>query len=136
MKTVYLVVGCPGSGKTWVCEQLRDKFHYVPHDAYDEKVYPQILHAATRDMEPVLGEIPFGLSKIHQSLSHHGVRVVPVFIIENEQTLQDRYRQREGRDIITGHLTRQKTYAQRARELGAFCGTAKEVLEHLKGAVS
>ena len=34
MKTVYLVVGVPASGKSWVCEQLKDKFEYVHHDGF------------------------------------------------------------------------------------------------------
>ena len=131
MKTVFLVVGVPGSGKTWVCKQLAHKFAYVPHDDHDEREYPEVLFAETSETKPVLGEIPFGLSKIHAELVAKGAHVVPVFILEDESTLKRRYQTREGKPILAGHLSRQKTYRVRASELGAFTGTAAEVLSFL-----
>lgn len=128
--TVVLVVGSPCAGKTTVCEKAAAKFFHVPHDAYDEQVYPSALAASVSGI-PVLGEIPFGLSKIQGALEARGIRVIPVFIYEQEPILRDRYRRRENREIPPGHLKRQETYRERARTLGAFLGTADQVLEHL-----
>jgi ATP-dependent Lon protease len=136
-KIIYLVVGCPGVGKTWVCKQLEGKFLYVAHDDHpDEGLYTNFLAAAAEGEKPVVGEIPFGLSKIQAALEESGIHVIPVFILEREKTIEARYWMREKREIPKGHLTRQKTYAARARELSAFAGTAEEVLAHLKGVVS
>lgn len=136
MRTIYLIVGCPGSGKTTIGEKLQDKFHFVRHDDFmhDEPAYARSLWETTRvaPEKPVLGEIPFGLSKIQEDLESRDVKVVPVFIIENPLVIAKRYLEREGKQIPPGHLTRQKTYAQRAAQLKAFSGTAAEVLEHLR----
>ncbi len=41
---IYLVCGVPGSGKTWVCKQLTDKFQYVAHDDYPVAQYSSALY--------------------------------------------------------------------------------------------
>lgn len=135
---IYLVVGCPGAGKSWICEQLMHKFEYVHHDGYighidQPQIYVQaILLAAKSTTKPILAEAPFSISQIKNPLEKNGLTVIPVFIQEHPSVIAARYRKREGKDIIVGHLTRQKTYAERARELRAFSGTSEEVLQHLK----
>ena len=40
-KKVYILVGAPGSGKTWVANQIRDRYTYVSHDLYkNNQDYP------------------------------------------------------------------------------------------------
>lgn len=137
METVYLVVGTPGSGKTWVCEQLEDKFNYCPHDDYldGEDMYIDAIVALTAmGMGPVLGEAPFSVSKFKSRLEgEFGFKLVIVFIIEDPKVVAERYYRREGKEIPKGHLTRINTYKQRAIEYGAFLGTSQEVLSHLQG---
>lgn len=130
---VYLVVGVPCAGKSWVCEQLTGQYEYVPHDEYIGQSYvvgiAERMRTATK---PLLIETPFSMSQIVGPLERAGVVVTPVFIIENHKTLEDRYQAREGKPIISGHLTRQQTYAERAQETGAFFGTSRDVLRHLQ----
>lgn len=136
MQKVFLVVGCPGSGKTWVCEQLTEKFHFVPHDDYldanGRDYVPALVQAARQATMPVLAEAPFSVSQILDPLDDYGIEVVPVFILEDEAVLKERYHAREGKEIPKGHLTRQRTYESRARELDAFSGTSEEVLQFLE----
>lgn len=136
MQTVYLVIGCPGSGKTWVCEQLKHKYHYVSHDENIKHDYvKEVLAATYKSDRPVLIETPFSISQIKDPLETKGIKVVPVFIQESTAVLSGRYRERESKPIPTGHLTRQQTYLSRAREWGSFTGTSTQVLEHLKGLI-
>lgn len=140
MSTVYLVVGVPGSGKTWVCSQLTEKFHHVSHDAHigdkDSTSYVNAIIAngkiATR---PILAEAPFSISQIKDPLEKAGLKVVPVFIIEPEDLLGARYIGREGKPIPRGHLTRQVTYQLRAKEWKSFTGGSSQVLAHLQRSV-
>lgn len=136
VQPVYLVVGCPGSGKSWVCDQLKDQFHYVHHDLYMDMTGPvyvhEIIKAATTSDKPVLAEAPFSISKTKDPLEAHGIKVIPVFIAEDPEVITDRYKNREKKPIPKGHLTRQNTYAQRAKLWKAFSGTSSEVLAHLK----
>lgn len=136
LEPVYLVIGCPGSGKSWVCDQLQDDFHYVHHDLYIDMTGPvyvaEIIKAAVSADKPVLAEAPFSVSQTKDPLETMGIEVVPVFISEEPHIISERYQARENKPIPRGHLTRQNTYAQRAQNWGAFSGTSAEVLAHLK----
>lgn len=60
MQTVYLICGVPGSGKTWVCEHLKDKFNYIPHDEYLKDHARVICEAAKVVKRSIITECPFG----------------------------------------------------------------------------
>lgn len=132
MKNVIAVVGCPGSGKSWVCNQLKDKYHHLPHDNFIGLDYVKAILDAESPKE-LLIEMPFSISKIKEPLEKAGVKVITIFIIEPHKVLEERYAARDGKVIPKGHLTRQATYEQRANESKSFKGTSAEVLEHLKG---
>lgn len=131
---IYLVIGTPGSGKSWVCNQLKDKFEYIPHDSYPKLMEYLNLAKSLADngADPVLIETPFSVSMILGPLDKAGYDVTPVFILEDEETVSNRYEARENRPIPEGHLTRIQTYRERAHELQAFSGTSEEVLNYLK----
>jgi hypothetical protein len=141
-KNIFILVGAPGSGKTWVARQVVDKFTYVPHDTYGlagNKAYVKsIATQATNSDKPIVCDTPFSLSEIKEPLSHLGLNVKPVFIIESPETTQSRYEARYrteglGQPVMPkGHLTRIETYKQRARELQAPSGTSSEMLDYMK----
>lgn len=139
---IYLVVGTPGSGKTWVCKQLGDKYDHLAHDDYsDSKRYVKdAMHnvdynAINSIHKPTLIETPFSVSQVMEPIEAKGYTVIPVFIIESPDTTAKRYEEREYKPIPQGHLTRIETYRQRAKELKAFSGTSEQVLAYLKGKV-
>lgn len=133
MKTLYILVGSPGSGKTWVMNQLEEQYRVIPHDAHIDKDYlGAILSTLVNSGKPVLIETPFSMSKIVGPLEETGYRVEPVFIIEDNDTYVARYFAREGKEPPKGHLTRTQTYLQRARDGDHFYGTSSEVLAHLR----
>lgn len=143
-KKVYLVVGVPGSGKSWVANQLKDKFTYVHHDGFighinhPEVYVKEITKAASTSDKPILAEAPFSISQIKDPLEKEGLSVEPVFILEDPRTLKQRYetdKNRDGKPLPKGHLTRMETYRSRAKEWGAFSGNSTQVLEHLKNKV-
>lgn len=131
---VTLLVGVPGSGKSTVCEQLDHIYTYVPHDDYKGNSSGHketILRAAINGDKPVLTETPFSISDMKDPLESCGLTVRTVFILEDPKVLAARYKDREGKEIPKGHLTRQETYRKRAEESNSFAGTAKDVLEYL-----
>lgn len=131
-----MVVGCPGSGKSYVCDKLTDKFNYVRNDDHitpGSKPYVDaILEAADESKKPLLIEAPFSISQVKEPLEKKGFDVECVYIIEDHRVIADRYKKRDSKEIPKGHLTRQNTYLQRAKNSKAFTGTSDEVLEHLK----
>lgn len=132
---IYLVIGCPGSGKSWVCEQLRDQYEYVPHDSYLNNALhiEATVRAAKTATKPLLIETPFSVSQIKDPLEK-GFRVVPVFIQEHHEVIRKRYKERGSGDLPAGHLARQLTYRQRAQLWQSFQGTSQQVLEYLRNA--
>lgn len=132
---IYLLVGTPGSGKTWVATQLRSKFSHLAHDNFPRTgdYLEATKKTAAESSKPVLIETPFSVSQIIGPLKDSGFDVTPLFIIESEVTTKNRYAAREGKPIPAGHLTRIKTYIDRAKELGALSGTSDEILNHLRG---
>lgn len=141
MKEVYLIVGVPGSGKSWVAKQVSDKFTYVHHDGFIGHInHPEVYVKAIKDAaktakKPILAEAPFSISQIKDPLEEAGFDVKPVFILEDPDILKTRYETdptRDGKPLPKGHLTRMKTYEERAKLWGAFSGTSSEVLEFLK----
>lgn len=140
---IYIIVGTPGSGKTWVCNQLEDKFRVAHHDEHhlggfkgfggEDGYVKELARLARLGDRPVLGETPFSLSKIMEPLLAMGFDVRPVFILESEVVTRERYLSRMGKRIPQGHLTRIRTYRLRAKELKAPSGTSREILDYLKG---
>lgn len=134
---IYLVCGCPGSGKSWACTQLTDKFEYVHHDGYIYLKQPgayvkAILERAATATRPLLCEAPFSVSETQAPLEAAGYKVIPIFIVEQPEVVAARYMKRENKPIPKGHLTRMQTYLKRAIEGGHYYGGSSQVLEYLK----
>lgn len=135
---VFLLVGVPGSGKSWVSNQLHQKYEYIPNDHYlghpnQQAAYlAAIVAASKRAIKPLLIEAPFSVSQIQEPLEKHGLKIIPVVISEKPEVVSQRYLEREKKAIPQGHLTRMRTYEERAKERGWFKGTSQEVLAHLK----
>lgn len=94
-KKAYMVVGCPGSGKTWVTSQCKDKFCFIHHDLYigmaGDTYVKEILKAAEGADKPLLIEAPFSISQIKEPLERAGLEIIPVFIQELPLTIRTRY---------------------------------------------
>lgn len=154
MNTVYLVCGVSGSGKSWACRQAAHKFSYVPHDRCwthpnakpdagdDPKWGPLgsknihvdvVTEVAKSAKKPVLTECPFAERQIKEQLEAKGLKVIPVFVIEEPEVVANRYQRREGKPLPKAAFTRAASIIDRAREWRGFYGTSTEVLEHLRG---
>lgn len=134
---VYLLAGSPASGKSWVCEQLKQKFVYIPHDHYLDdftKYLQTIKESARHGIKPVLTEAPFSVSKTQEPLEVAKLKVVNVYIVEDPKILSERYEKDRKEQIPKGHLTRQNTYLERAKLQRAFVGNSNQVLEYLRNA--
>jgi hypothetical protein len=132
---VYLVVGVPGCGKSWVCNQLKEHFNYVPHDQHYNGHPRAIMEAAKTSKKHVLADCPFAERPLRDQLAKEHIEVIPVFIVEAPEVVKVRYESRAkplpGRAIPKGFMTRAKSIGARADEWKAFKGTSDEVLRHL-----
>lgn len=129
---IFLVVGVPGSGKTWVCARAGDKFEFISHDDNQPDYVGAILESAKTSSKPLLIEAPFSISQIMDPLVSAGHEVTPLVIIEPAVVVSDRYQARCGKAIPKGHLTRMQTYLGRAAERGWFYGSSDDILARLR----
>jgi len=58
---VKLLVGVPGSGKSWIVDRVGGGYNHVRHDDYDVRDYADALIRAADDRE-ILAEAPFPTS--------------------------------------------------------------------------
>jgi gluconate kinase len=130
---VYLICGVPGSGKTWVASQLAERFAYVPHDDFIGGDLAAELAARARDGDgPFVTECPFGERELREQLEAEGFKVRPYFIVEPVQVVQKRYKQRTGKELPKGSVTRLASISKRVAEWNVPSGTSEEVLAMLK----
>lgn len=131
--TVYLVCGVSGSGKTWVCKQLANKFTYVPHDEHFKDHVAAVFRAGLKSDKPVITEVPFAERDAKTKLEYLGCNVIPIFVVETPETVRKRYFQREGKEPQKAALTRAVSITERAKEWKTPMGTSSEVLKYLQG---
>lgn len=129
---IYMVCGVPGSGKTWVCSQLLDKFEYIQHDKYT-KALPEVLKFTCKNSaKPIITDCPFGERKLKESIELLGMEVIPVFIVEDPDLVKSRYETRDKKPFPKSGYTRRSTIVERAKEWNAVYGTSEFILEYLK----
>jgi hypothetical protein len=130
--TVYLLIGAPAAGKSWVASHLLDKFDYVSYDANPKKEHINLLK--TPSNKPKLYDPTFKISTIIRRHSDE-FNFVLVSIYEEEQTLRDRIAIRGGKWTET-ILKRNEVAKKRYQKYGAngFIGTSEEVLIFLRNA--
>jgi len=124
---LYIVAGCSGSGKSWVCKQLTDKFEYISYDSNRKKNYLDLLLRPSD--KPKLYDMPIRIStflKLHSDKFD----ITVVFILEQDEVVKQRIEARGG--VWTKYISRRnRIMARRAAKYGAFSGTSQEVLDHL-----
>jgi len=127
LPSLYILSGAAGSGKSWVANQLTDKFNYVSYDSVPKKDHLTLLKESKI---PSLYDINTGVStftrRYGSQLDHH-----VVVIIEDEDTISKRLRERGG--SMTDHLRKRMRRIQKiADQYAEFSGTSLEVLNYLK----
>jgi hypothetical protein len=130
-KNVIIICGVTASGKTWICEQLTNKFQYVPHD---DHIKGNIVKAIERmdNEKPIITECPFGETKLTEALKNRGFITHPYFIIEPLNTLDIRYFNRTGKPLPKNQATRSKYLIDRALEWDCPHGSSEEILTMLQ----
>jgi hypothetical protein len=133
---IYLLCGVPASGKSWVAEQLKDVFEYLPHDSMTRtKLVSSCIDLSRLTNKPILVDCPFNERALREILEKHELNVTPIFIVEAPEVIQARYLEREGKLPPMNVLTRATTIMNKVIEWQAYYGTSDEVLRYLRSKV-
>ena len=125
-KDILLVVGAPGSGKSWVCNQLSDRVFYYEYDKSDRKNIRSKLWNI--DQPQIVCDL---YSHISTFITRNSdiFNVLLYVIDEEEETIKSRLEKRNGTftDSAKKRVKRMRTLSKRA----LFSGTSTQVLERL-----
>lgn len=130
---VYIVCGPSGIGKSWVCNQLKNKFNYLSHDEHEVDEYADAIYEAAQDStKPILGDAPFRTSDLIRDLRSRGLKTEAIYIVEPESTWVSRMIEREGPQGLTPRRIKQFHHLKsRAEQFGDFVGSSLDVLSYL-----
>ena len=127
--TIYLLIGAPSAGKSWVAKQLLDKCTYISYDDNRKKTHLDLLRIPST--KPILFDPCFKISTIIRRHSDE-FNFVIVCIYEDEATLRARIASRNGKwtDTI---LKRNEQVKKRFEKYGngGFLGSSQECLTFL-----
>ena len=130
LPTVYLLVGAPASGKSWVSSQVLDKFEYISYDGNRKKDHLDLLRQPSEKHK--LYDPTFKISTIIRRHSDE-FNFILIAIYETEEILKSRMSSRNGK--WTDTVMKRNEVAKKRHEkygAGGFIGTSDEVLHHLK----
>jgi len=129
---IYLLCGVPGSGKTWVIDQLKGWLH-IDHDSRGRfSLVDDARQLASTTKRPIIVDCPFKERSLRADLEDAGLQVTPLFIVEDPSVIFERYVAREGKSPAQSVITRAETIMNKVREWNAFYGTSQEVLDFLR----
>lgn len=126
-KKVILVTGVSGAGKSWVCQQLKDRMHYVSYDDDCKRDIRSYLWSL--DCKVVLYD-PF--SHVSTFIKRNGdiFEIELNVILESRSVIEQRLLSRGG--TITPSIVKRMKRMEKLASIASFSGTSEEVLDHLK----
>lgn len=124
---VYLICGVSGSGKSWICEQLKDKFSYISYDNNKKASHLDLIREADK---PVLYDLSVNVSTfINRNKDEFDI--TPIFVMGDFLTVKSQLVSRGGK--VTKSLYRRwKIMKSRYNKYGTFIGSSNEVFKYLK----
>jgi len=129
LPTIYIVSGISGAGKSWVCNQLKDKFNYISYDENNKKDHLDLLKSSPID-KITLYDLNIKTSTFirnnHKDFNIHMVVILGDFLKVKEQLVS------RGGSVTVGTYRRWNIMQKRAEEYGDFSGSSSEVLKYLK----
>jgi hypothetical protein len=125
-KNIVIVAGVSGSGKSWVCKQLSNKYHYIPADKVNKSNVRSLIYNCQYNhilYDPTVHVTSF----IRRNKDLFKIKLV--VIIENEETIKSRLESRSG--TFSDNIKRRINRMQKIKSAAEFSGTSIEVLKYL-----
>lgn len=123
---LFLVAGCPASGKSWVCDQLADKFSYISYDGISKNYH--VYELLKNNHKPLLYDPTIKISTFTKRYGHlFNIRLI--VIVEDESIINSRMINRGGK--ITNTIKRRMLRMSNLSKKCEFVGTSSEVLDYL-----
>lgn len=126
---LFILIGAPGIGKTWLCNRLSNDFTIISSDRNRDNIDEAIRSALQQD-KPVLVDIPFRIKAFIERWRLTLPACVVVSLVEDEATHRARLASRGG-EYTDSILKRVRRVDSIARRYGNISGTSDELLDRL-----
>lgn len=123
---LFLIAGCPASGKSWVCNQLKDRLNYISYDGTNK--YYHTYELLKNNSKPLLYDPTIKISTFTKRCGHlFNIRLI--VIVEDESVIEDRMLSRGGKvtDTIKKRIKRMSNLSKKCE----YSGTSLEVFNYL-----
>lgn len=132
-RTIFMIGGVSGSGKSWVCKSLGDAVHYVEYDKTTDRI--TALQEATFQDKPIVFD---PVTHLRQYINRNpAVTFRTAIILESDEVLLARLRGRGSLMMeLTPGLKKRVKRNSRYVEDAEFSGTSDEVLAWLRQQLS
>jgi dephospho-CoA kinase len=127
---LFILIGAPGIGKTWLCDRLSNDFTIISSDRYRDKI-DEAIHSALQQDKPVLVDIPFRIKAFIERWRSAKPSCVVVSLVEDEATHRSRLAMRGG-EYTDSILKRVRRVNSIARKYGNISGTSDFLIESLR----
>lgn len=126
---LFILIGAPGVGKTWLCERLSNHFHVVSSDRFKNKLDDAVEEALKQD-KPVLVDIPFRIKAFIERWRAAVPDAYVVALVEDEDVHRQRIESRGGKfnDTIVKRIKRIDSLSKRYANL---IGASDHLLKRL-----
>jgi hypothetical protein len=130
---IYLLIGAPCSGKTWIIDQVKHFVRCVEHDLSPDNLDDYIWRVQYVSYSGVVvADIPFKGEEFAAQLSKLGLDVHKLYVLVRDGDLKQRYFKRTGKLPHQYILNTNKSIMEHFQE-GEFAGDSTRVLEYLNG---
>ena len=127
-KKIFFLCGQSGAGKTYVANQLKDKFEVIHYDSCRSNLI-ETINIASKSTKPILLDIPNLISTYYKEL--FGLyQIEMLFIIEDVSTIKNRILSRGGK-ITHSIEKRYKRMKSLYKKYGSYKATSDEMLNYL-----
>lgn len=131
---LFIVCGVSGSGKSWVCNQLKDISYYVSYDEIPrEQHYYEFIEGSKTNLPILYDPFRSPTTILRRYSTQFNTRLI--VIDEPLDTIVSRIKQRGGKPNIDS-LEKIRGKIPRWRQYAEFSGTSDQVLEYLKSEMS
>lgn len=127
VKKIIVVAGASGSGKSWVCDRLKNTVSYMPYDKVDKKNIRSIMWNSQSEL--IIYDPTTHVSSFIKRNSDL-FEIELVVIQEKQEVIESRLIARGGK--LTESVKRRIARMKKLSEKSIFTGTSEEVLRYLR----
>lgn len=130
-KIIYIVTGAPGSGKSWVCDQLANNYTYISYDDFPKESHLQLIFSDNSG-KPILYD-PWRKATSFVKRYSDSLDIRLIVIKETREIVRERILNRGG--TLTDKIDKYTDRAFNISKNAFFSGTSSEVLNFLKSII-